>query len=198
MSPEQKIIFNNIKGRRTIYPPAYSDKSSSKETLEKIVEAGTWAPNHGNTEPWRFTVFKDDSKIGLANFLGEEYIKQFPGDLYNERKYENATQWPILTPAIIAVGMKRHAESQIPEIEEERAVSTAIQNMLLMANSFGIVSYWSTGKVVYSDAMKSYLNLQIEDQVIGFIYFGYPKQKSSPKKRTSFNQFIQWKNEHES
>jgi nitroreductase len=78
--------------------------------------------------------------------------------------------------------MKRTISSKIPIIEEERAVACCIQNMLLTANSFGISSYWSTEKVVYSANMKSFLGLQIEDQVIGLIYFGYALKDASNKK----------------
>jgi nitroreductase len=195
MTDELNSIFSTIKNRRTIYPPAYSDRKLDKKDIEKILEAATWAPNHGNTEPWRFFVFQNASRQGLADFLGEEYKKQFQGDLYNDRKYSNASTWPALAQAVIAVGMKRTINSKIPAIEEERAVACAIQNMLLMASELGIASYWSTGKVVYSKAMKTFLKLEEFDEVIGLLYFAYPKEKPLIKNRTTYTKYTQWYDE---
>ena len=195
MSEEQNSIFSTIKNRRTIYPPAYSDRKLDKKNIEKILEAATWAPNHGSTEPWRFFVYQNKSRQHLANFLGAEYKKQFQGDLYNDRKYRNASTWPLLAQAVIAVAMKRTINSKIPAIEEERAVACAIQNMLLMSSELGIASYWSTGKVVYSKAMKSFLDLEDDDEVIGLLYFAYPKEKPFNKTRTPFIKYTQWYDE---
>ncbi len=195
MTNDLNSIFSTIKNRRTIYPPAYSDKKLDKKDIEKILEAATWAPNHGSTEPWRFFIFQNASRQNLADFLGEEYKKQFRGDLYNDRKFTNASTWPLLAQAVIAVGMKRTLNSKIPKIEEERAVACAIQNMLLMSGELGIASYWSTGKVVYSEAMKSFLKLEDEDEVIGLLYFAYPKEKTLKKTRTPFTKYTQWYDE---
>ena len=57
MTDHSTSIFSIIKNRRTIYPPTYSDKKLEKGNIEKILEAATWAPNHGSTEPLRFFVF---------------------------------------------------------------------------------------------------------------------------------------------
>ena len=189
---ENKSLLNLIKLRRTVYPPAYSDKEIDKKDVETILEAGTWAPNHGNTEPWRFFVFRKSARKKLADFLASEYKKQFQGELFSSRKYTNVSTWPLLAQAVIAVAMKRHQLTKIPQIEEERAVACAIQNMLLMAEDLEISSYWSSGKLVYSPAMKSFLNLEEEDQVIGLLYFAYSKEKTVTKTRTSFTNFTTW------
>lgn len=189
---ENKSLLNLIKQRRTVFPPAYSNKKIERKDIETILEAATWAPNHGNTEPWRFFVFQKAARKKLADFLAEEYKKQFQEAHFSSRKFNNVSSWPLLAQAVVAVGMKRHQETKIPQIEEERAVACAIQNMLLMAEDLGISSYWSSGKLVYSSAMKSFLNLEEEDQVIGLIYFAYSKEKAALKTRTSFINFTSW------
>lgn len=185
-------LLNLIKQRRTTYPPAYTDKEIDKKDIEMILEAATWAPNHGNTEPWRFFVFRKSARKKLADFLAAEYKAQFQGTLFSSRKFSNLSTWPMLSQAVIAVAMKRHESSKIPLIEEERAVACAIQNMLLMAEDLDISSYWSSGKLVYSNAMKSFLNLEEEDQLIGLIYFAYSKENKVIKTRTSFTNFTTW------
>jgi len=187
VSTKASVLFDLIKGRRTVYPYAYSEKEIESSILEKIMEAAIWAPNHGMTEPWRFRVFKNDERSALANFLFSTYRSLMKGDDFNEKKAEKLKIWPLKSAAIIAVAMKKGENPKIPVEEEERAVAAAIQNMLLMAYSYGIGSYWSTGKVVYSNEMKSYLGIDKDDQLIGLIYFGYPIGEIQSKKRRSIN-----------
>lgn len=187
MSDKANILFEIIKGRRTVYPYSYSDKEINDKLLNQIMEAGTWAPNHGMTEPWRFKVFKEDERQQVADFLAKTYAEIFKGKEFNPKKRDNLSTWPLLSQALIAVVMRSGKNPKIPIIEEERAVAAAIQNMLLMAHSYGIGSYWSTGKVIYSGQMKKFLKIDTEDQVVGLIYFGYAKDEIYRKKRRSIN-----------
>ena len=52
-------IFEIIKNRRTVRE--FNHKPITKDTIEKIIEAATWAPNHRSTEPWRFFVLEKNS-----------------------------------------------------------------------------------------------------------------------------------------
>jgi nitroreductase len=195
MNTEQSFLLNTIRNRRTVFPSDYSDKLIKKEDIEVILDAAIWAPNHGNTEPWRFDVFVGNSKLRLSELLLETYTQLTKDSGFNSRKYDNLKNWPQKTPCIIAVSMKRGNNAKIPKMEESRAVSCAIQNMLLMSTSLGISSYWSTGSIVYSNAVKGFLNLADEDEVIGLIYFGYAKEPVAPKNRTPFSQLTNWHHE---
>jgi nitroreductase len=191
-------ILNLIKSRRTVFPPAYSDEKIAKSSIEAILEAATWAPNHGSTEPWHFVVFQDDARIELANILSEEYKVQNHAGSFIERKYQNLKNWPVKSPLIIAVCMKRGTNPKIPDFEEERAVSCAVQNMMLVAKSMAISSYWSSGNIIYGDAFKNYLNLGNEDKVIALLYFGYSKEADPQKERSPYTKFTEWRYEHKS
>ena len=48
-----------IKNRRTIYPKFYSSRIVHEEVINEIILNGTWAPTHGNTQPWRFKVYTE-------------------------------------------------------------------------------------------------------------------------------------------
>ena len=62
-------ILNLIKNRRNT--KRFNDKDISKSNIETILESGTWAPNHRNTDPWRFVVVSKFSKVRekIANEL---------------------------------------------------------------------------------------------------------------------------------
>ncbi len=50
-----------IKGRRSVR--AYTDEPVSKQQIETVLEAGTWAPSGMHREPWKFIVIEDKQLI---------------------------------------------------------------------------------------------------------------------------------------
>ena len=62
-------ILNLIKNRRNT--KRFNNKDINKSDIETILESGTWAPNHRNTEPWRFVIISKFSKVKekIANEL---------------------------------------------------------------------------------------------------------------------------------
>jgi nitroreductase len=85
MQTQAEIITSIIKSRRSIkhYIPG---KQVPEEIILQILENATWAPNHGNTEPWHFVVFSGEGLQKLADFQSELY-KQQAGPKYVEAKY---------------------------------------------------------------------------------------------------------------
>ena len=49
-----------IRNRRSI--GKVKQDSVDKALIEEILEAGTWAPNHCHTEPWRFWVMTGEGR----------------------------------------------------------------------------------------------------------------------------------------
>ncbi|MBO1910442.1 nitroreductase family protein, partial [Microvirga sp. 3-52] len=43
------------------------DKKVPTELIEQIIEAGTYAPNHFRTEPWRFFVLSGEGRTKLGD-----------------------------------------------------------------------------------------------------------------------------------
>jgi nitroreductase len=133
-----------------------------------------WAPNHGNTQPWRFHVFIEEGLSTLSQFLGATYLKLTPEDQQNDAKLGKLIRRPLLASAVIAVSMKRQEEEKIMEIEEIEAVACAIQNIHLTSTAYGIGGFWSTPKLIYSSEMNEFLNLEEKDKCLGLFYVGYP------------------------
>ena len=114
-------ITDLIKNRRTIYPEQFSDRKVHKEQLELILNNAQWAPTHGNTQPWRFKVFTEESRQVLSDFLAETYLKLTPPEAQNDLKLAKMMQRPMQASAVIAVCMERQPSEKILEIEEIEA-----------------------------------------------------------------------------
>jgi len=171
-----------IKDRRTIYPEMYSDRKIHKEIIEDLLNNAIWAPSHGLTQPWRFTVFTGEGLKKLSDFQSGLYQKLFAGgEQFNEMKFNKLKNRPLISSAVIAVSVKRDKKEKIAELEEIEAVACAIQNMHLTATAYGIGAFWASPKIIYRPEMNEFLGLEEKDKCIALFYLGYPKSKEWPK-----------------
>lgn len=60
---------NVIKNRQSIR--SYTNEEVSKEELDKIVEAGRFAPSAKNRQPWRFYYLNDEEKNHIVDIMYE-------------------------------------------------------------------------------------------------------------------------------
>lgn len=177
---ESMSVLDIIKARRTI--GAMQEKDVSEDAINLMLEAGTWAPNHKKTEPWKFRVFTGDSRVRLGDEM-ERIMKQKTAHLSEEdalKKTTKAKKGPLRAPVIIAVAVS--PSGKVPEIEEISAVATSIQNMLLVAEEQGLATIWRTGEIVYQSELNDFLSLEDDDKLLGLIYVGHPNKEASSKR----------------
>ena len=182
-----------IRNRRTIYPEQFSSRKVHKEQIELILRNSQWAPTHGNTQPWRFVVFTEEGKKSLSDFLGKTYLQKTDSEKQNDQKLEKLMRRPLISSVVIAVYMSRQEEERILEIEEIEAVACAIQNMQLTCTAYGLGSFWSTPKLIYTEEMNSFLNINEKDKCLGLIYIGYPSIKWPKSHRKPFEYNTEWR-----
>jgi len=163
------------------------------ETVNELLALADWAPTHGRTEPWRFFVY------------GGQALKDFGAthaDLYwdhtAEDKRQEATKEKLLhnvdnaSHLVIAI-MKRGENPKIPQLEEVASASASVQNVLLGATALGISSFWSTGGMAHTHALKDHLQLAAEDIVMGLIYLGYTDEPAKEGVRnTAIGEKVKW------
>src|SRR5687768_8875693 len=121
MNPD---LFNElVRNRRSVFPDQLiPGKKADDEIIKEILVNATWAPNHGQQQPWQFTVFTGEGLKKLAAFQSELY-KQEVGEQFKEITYNKLLQNPLKASHIIAIGMKRTTTKNIPEIEDIEAVA---------------------------------------------------------------------------
>lgn len=163
-----------IRDRRSIAPEDYTARKVHREIIENLINNAIWAPSHGMTQPWRFKVFMEEGVKKIGNFIPELYKAITPEDAFSQRKFDKMTARPDKVSVIIAICMERDPNRKIPEIEEVEAVACAVQNMALTCTAYGLGSFWSSPKVVYTEEMKTFLGLGPEDKCLGLFYVGYP------------------------
>ena len=190
MEPTQ--LNELIRSRRSVFPAQFiPGKQVAKEIIEQVLINATWAPNHGQTEPWHFTVFSGAGLEKLARFQSELY-KEKAGENFNSGKYEKMQQNPLLASHIISIGMKRTLTKRIPEIEDIEAVACAVQNIYLSVSAYGLGGYWTSGGITYLEEAKSFFGLTEEDKLLGFFYIGHVAIPPATAKRSPLNEKVNW------
>ena len=193
MNPEQ---FNQLaRSRRSVFPDQLAAGEPVKESvIREILENACWAPNHGQTEPWHFTVFSGAGLQKLADFQSSLY-KELAGDNCKEPAYKKLQENPLKASHVIALGMRRTTTKNIPEVEDIEAVACAVQNIYLSVSAYGLGGYWTTGGVTYREQAKAFFGLGEHDKLLGFFYIGRVAVPSAKGKRAPLDTKVTWVNE---
>ncbi len=165
------------------------------KVVEKILESAVHAPNHRITEPWRFHVFTDKGRGELARARAElarieaeaegEDEAMAAGRISRERKKA------FRAPVVIAVVSKAGRE-EVETLENYAACAAAVQNMQLAAHALGLGSIWRTGPVAYHEHMREFLGLEPGDQIVAYLYIGYPDMGERPRRREPVREKTTW------
>ncbi|KKI92473.1 nitroreductase [Bacillus sp. SA1-12] len=164
------------------------------ELIHQILEAGTYAPAHHRTEPWRFFVLTGEGRKKLGKTLAS-IVEKSLDDLNSEESQKRLLkeeQKPLRAPVVIAVAVEPTINHKVLVKEEYAAVNASIQNILLAAHALGLGAIWRTGNVCYSQEVKKQFGLSDHGEMLGFIYIGYPDMKELKGKRKHFSEVTKW------
>lgn len=185
-------ILQLIKKRRTIRE--YLDKPIPEEVLNKIIEAGTWAPSAHNLQPWKFIVITDKDIIeSLANILsnpsnniltGVRVVIKSSGRIIKK----SPVVIIVLNNAVFSRKVKEYGDDQYfvtAHISEIESIAAAVENMQLAATYLGIGMAWLTIPLFAKDDIARLLDF--DGDLLAVLTLGYPaeKGKSAPRKQIS-------------
>lgn len=190
MNTDFETIADVIKNRRTIKPFMMNGQKIDNEQIVQLLELADWAPNHGLTEPWRFVIYANPS-----DFCGghaELYKQNTPTEEFAQGVYDNLAHQGDKASHTIIVVMKRGNLPKIPAFEEVAATACAIENILLGATAAGFASYWGTGGMILKPAMRTFLDLGDEDEVMGVLYLGYADEQPKGVRRIPLSEKLKW------
>lgn len=173
-------VLEAIKARRSI--GKFRPEPVARETLEQMLDAAVWAPNHRLTEPWRFYVLAGDGKRRFAEIRRRLRAAALPDPGAPEaakaldRLYEDT----LGTPALIVVTAQLAAD-EVRREEDTAATFMAMQNLMLAGVELGVGTYLRTGPIIHDPELRGLLNLEDDRRVLAIIYAGYPADV--PQKR---------------
>lgn len=182
-------LLTVLRERRTI-GRVKRDEVVPRELIEQLLEAATWAPSHHNTQPWRFIVMTGEGR----NLLGTGYANVYTantGDTNVENREKEAKK-AFRAPVVIAAICSPSDDPRAVLQEELAATHAAVQNMLLAAHALGLGAIWRSGAPMYHATMHQHFKLRQDEQLVGFIYIGYPELTPQPPNRRKLEEVTQW------
>lgn len=165
-------VLQAIYDRRTVR--MFNTNPVADEVVDKILEAGTWAPSHGNTQPWQFIVIGPETRRKLADAYGN-YMEA--GPLKNpafpeERKaaIRKFAQDFGGAPVLLAV-VCPPPSSDLDRYDFPLTAGSVIQNILLAAWEKEIAGVWlSFGS---NPKVQSILETKDNELIGGILAMGY-------------------------
>ncbi|MBI5055690.1 MAG: nitroreductase family protein [Nitrospirae bacterium] len=161
-------IFEIIKTRRSIRK--FTEEPIADEIVDRIIEAGMWAPSGMNNQPWKFAVIKDsEMKTKISSLTHYSKIV-------------------LSSNALIAVFLDNSLSYD--RTKDCQAIGACIQNMLLTIHSMGLGAVW-LGEILRSKDKILELTGGPQDlELMAVIALGYPAQKGGKGSRKSLEQTI--------
>ncbi len=154
----------------------YKDKKVDESKIIEIIDSGTYAPNSGNLQNWRFVVVNEEDKK-------EKISKACSNQV-----------WMNQAPAFIVIcsdesEVKRHFGKNATKFSEQNCAA-ATQNMLLKAHDLGLSSCWIGG--FDEKKIKEILNIPDKDnlKVETIITIGYANEKKAESERYALKELI--------
>jgi nitroreductase len=160
------------------------------ETIEKLLQAAVQAPNHYRVRPWRFVVLTGKSREALGEVMALSLKRKNPDMPEAGLELERAK--PLRAPVLIAVGVDKPVDPRVLEIENICAAAAAAENLLLAAHAVGLGAMWRTGPAARDPEVKKFLGFEPDQQIISFIYIGYPDLAAPLAERPSYEDRTIW------
>lgn len=161
-------MLETIRTRRSIRK--FRPDPVPHELIEKVLDAGRWAPSGQNNQPWRFAIITSRTTIAKIS------------KLTHYSKVVMASQ--ALIPVFLDIEKSYHREKDI------QAIGACLQNMLLEAHSLGLGAVW-LGEIIKSDRpLRELFGLSGSLELMAVIALGYPDEQPRPSKRKEIKELI--------
>lgn len=182
-----------ISSRRSVGWAKMNGNKIPDETVNKLLSLAHWAPTHGRTEPWLFLVYAGEALKKFGKDHADLYWNHTAEDKRQEATREKLEHNVDKVSHLVIAVMKRGGNPKIPQVEEVAAASAGIQNLLLGATALGIASFWSSGGMTHTHALKEYLQLDHDDIIMGLIFLGYTDEPAKEGVRNStITEKVKW------
>ncbi len=188
-------LVDAIRARRSIPLKQLSPEPIDLDTIALMLEAANWAPSHGQTEPWRFSVFSGEGRRGLSAAFGAAY-RQIAGEGCDPAAERAQRDRIWQAPVWISLGMQPAIDERggrrMPEWEELIAVGSAVQNAHLVATAMGLGCKWTSGAVALHEHVAQFVGLEPPARLLGFLYVGRPAVALPQGARRSLHEKVRW------
>ena len=191
-------ILKLIKNRQSTR--IYKNKQVPFKIVQKIIMAGVWGPSllAVGFQPWEFTVVRNREvikKIGdillkksMAIGIGGSAILRISANTV----FNSPTLIIVHNSSCVSNFVKRFNKifEKIAKSAEISAISAAVQNMLLVAESVKVGTCWLDTPLFCEEEINALL--KNKNKLCAILTIGYPGQKGYRSRRRKFSEVVRY------
>ncbi len=190
---DEPSVFDAVRGRRSVR--RYLPKEIPEELVNRVLEAGRWAPSPHGRQPWGFAVItKEKTKEGLAEAMGEEWRTNLEMDGQGpevvEKRLEGSRRRLLDAQVLVLLCLYLEELDVYPDADRQQGETTmaiqslgaAAQNMLLAAYDLGLDSGWMCAPLFCPEKVVEALGLDPKLIPHALLTLGYA-EGDPPKRR---------------
>ncbi len=172
-----------IRGRRSCR--RFTPEEVPRESLERIVEAATWAPSGKNRQNWRIFVTRGVTRDRVAEISGRSFAFHEPllREYYQEKVVEFTRGFFRDfggAPVVLVFYTEKTKDGPFVDLQSGAA---AVENALLACVAEGVQGCWMTAPVCFEAEITKLLGAEGLD-LVALVPVGYPaKVPPTPPRR---------------
>lgn len=140
------------------------------DEIETMIRIASRVPDHGRLEPWRFILYRGQSRVEIGEKLAALAEKR-EGPLPEGRKAQEKSRF-ARAPLVIGVISSPKENLKIPQWEMFLSGGAAAMNLVIAANALGYGANWITNWYSDTEEGRAILGLAPHERVVGFVHIG--------------------------
>lgn len=179
-------LMDAIRARRSIR--VFDGSPVSREVIDELVDAATYAPSRMNVQPWHFHIAMGESRPRVAEVMAmtTSYLDEYLDALGPEGVEHAARFYADLGSAPVVIGITSPVVEDVHEARDNAiSVGAAIENFLLAAVDHGLsacsisIPHWISGRLA------SVFDIADGWEIMSMIVLGYADEVPRPKGRNT-------------
>ena len=170
MTAASRAIVDFLSNRVSPPIPELKEPAPGDTEIEQMIRIATRVPDHGRLEPWRFIVYRGDSRTRVGEQLAA-LAEAREGPLSDGKRQQELTRFSR-APLVIGVISSPKEHPKIPQWEMFLSGGAAAMNLVHAANALGYSANWITNWYSDTEDGRRILGLAPHERVIGFVHIG--------------------------
>jgi nitroreductase len=146
------------------------EPAPSDAEIRTMLTAASRVPDHGRLEPWRFILYRGETRHQVGELLEKLAVERDP-NLPENRRLQERTRFSR-APLVIGVVSIVRDHAKIPQWEMFLSGAAAAMNLVVAANALGYATNWITNWYSDDEEGRWLVGLAPHERVIGFIHIG--------------------------
>ncbi len=163
-------VLDFMLSRRSAPIDEMTGPGPSDEEIATMLQVATRVPDHGRLAPWRFILYRGESRERVGEMLAELAEKR-EGPLPELRLEKERTRFSR-APLVIGVVSVPQDNPKIPQWEMLLSGAAAAMNLVIAANALGYRTNWISNWYAEDAEGRRLLGLAPHESAIGFIHIG--------------------------